>query len=154
MTFSLTHLFQADAAPTKARATGHTPDAGPTDLDALDIAAAMRAHQAWKEHLNKLLASDARDALDPLQVCRDDICILGKWINGPGQRRYHGLAAFERLCATHAEFHGAAASVLALAQQGRDIEAHEQLQRGSFARASLRIEADLAELFLNPGAAG
>ena len=123
--------------------------------NALDIPGAIAAHLAWKRRLEDFLASDCRDVLDPLHVCRDDQCSLGRWIHGLGAQRYAGNPGFQRLRATHADFHFAAARVVALAQGRRDAQAREEILRGEFAKTSIRIQSELAKLYVAPhGATG
>ncbi len=97
------------------------------------------------------MAHNVRDALDPLQVCRDDQCELWRWIYGEASRRFHALEGFRRLRITHADFHQAAARAVALAQQGQDEAAREEIAHGEFARTSVRIKSELAKLYLDLG---
>jgi hypothetical protein len=119
----LERLLGPNAAPARGMEAVATvpPVFRPTSQEvrnALDIPAAIAAHLAWKKRLEVFLGSDCRDVLDPLNVCRDDRCELGRWI--------HGLAA----------------------QARRDVQAYEEFRRGEFARASVRIQSELAKLYL------
>jgi len=129
------------------------PRAGPSSArvrQALDIPGAIAAHLAWKKRLEDYLQGDCRDILDPLHVCRDDQCPLGRWIHGLAAQRYGATPGFAVLRATHADFHYAAARVVMLAQAHRDDQAREEILRGEFARASVRIQSELAKLYLAP----
>lgn len=122
-----------------------------TSLDlGFDVNAAINAHMAWKKRLDDLLASqNGRDALDPLHVCRDDQCVLGKWIHGEIAIKLSESEDYHRLRAAHADFHQAAAKVITLVQSGRDDEARESLTTGEFARNSGRVKTELSRMYLD-----
>jgi hypothetical protein len=117
--------------------------------DTLDVHAAIQAHMAWKQRLEDLLATDSRDGLDPLHVCRDDQCQLGKWIHSDTAAPYVTSESYKQLRSAHADFHQAAAKVIILAQVGDDIQASEELHTGEFVRASARVKQALARIGLN-----
>jgi hypothetical protein len=149
----LERLLGPNAAPAREMeaAAAIAPVFRPTSQvvrNALDIPAAIAAHLAWKKRLEVFLGSDCRDVLDPLNVCRDDRCELGRWIHGLAAQRYGGVAGYHQLRAAHADFHCAAARIVMLAQARRDVQAYEEFRRGEFARASVRIQSELAKLYL------
>jgi chemoreceptor zinc-binding protein len=95
--------------------------------------AAMRAHTQWKARLNKAIETGSSEFL--VDVVRlDDRCDFGKWLHGQVGNSDPHYIEVKRL---HAEFHVAAASVLALAVGGRPAEAtaamaaHTPFARGS-----------------------
>lgn len=136
------------AAPAASPAAA--PDPSP-NRGGLNFESAIAAHMAWKKRLDDLLSSEARDVLDPLQVCRDDQCELGRWLHGPAATKYAGLEGYKRLRAVHADFHQAAARVVTLAQAGEDAAARDEIQRGAFAKCSVQVKAELAKLYLDIG---
>ncbi len=149
-------LFRDDpataAAPGAPAATGHAAPADqPPERDGLNFETAISAHMAWKKRLDDLLDADLRDVLDPLQVCRDDQCELGRWLHGPGALKHGQREGYQRLRAVHADFHQAAARVVTLAQAGQDAAAREEMTRGSFAKCSAQVKAELARLYLDIG---
>ena len=87
---------------------------GSAELAGLDFQAAIRAHHAWKERLDALLQERSREQMDPVAICRDDLCELGQWIHGGGRRVFGHLDVFEDLRRHHADFHLVAAEVVNL----------------------------------------
>lgn len=78
----------------------------------LDVISAVSAHQAWSGRLKNVLDGQSQETLDPSLVGRDDRCVLGKWIHGPGQQCCGHLPEFPTLKDKHAFFHRLAAEVL------------------------------------------
>jgi methyl-accepting chemotaxis protein len=87
--------------------------------DQLDVLGAIGAHQAWSGRLKNILEGRSKEAPDPTVVGRDDRCVLGKWIHGPGQRCCGHLEEFQRLLGRHAHFHRLASEVLSAHGAGR-----------------------------------
>ena len=78
----------------------------------LDVLGAVSAHQAWSGRLRNVLDGRSQEILDPAVVCKDDQCVLGKWIHGPGQKCCAHLSDFPVLRSKHGDFHRLAADVL------------------------------------------
>jgi len=62
----------------------------------------------------------SEEKLDPMAVCRDDQCALGKWIHGPALRHFHEDGTFHQLRTDHAQFHLIAGNVV------KHVQAHER----------------------------
>jgi methyl-accepting chemotaxis protein len=144
----LKKLFQTGHAPETDKA-GQNAVLESNNTHVLDVHAAIQAHMAWKQRLEDFLATDTRDSLDPLHVCRDDQCALGKWIHGDHAGRYVHTEAYRNLRTAHADFHQAAARVVILAQAGDDEHAREELNTGAFAKASSKVKRELARIGLD-----
>lgn len=143
---------QSDALDKELATQAVNFDSAVSQQSGLDFNAAINAHLAWKKRLDDLLTSpNGREALDPLHVCRDDQCDLGKWIHGNAARIYGTNESFSRLRKVHADFHQAAAKVITLAQAGKDEEAQEALHTGDFARNSNRVKTELSRMYLDLG---
>jgi methyl-accepting chemotaxis protein len=85
---------------------------------AVDFDAIIEAHNGWKQRLRQAIANDAEARkLQPDEVCKDNLCALGKWIYGAG-RKFEGDPEYGPLRHSHAEFHQCAADVIRLAQRG------------------------------------
>ena len=65
-------LYDSAAAPDSRRAD--------TLLAALDIDAAINAHERWKDRLMDYLEGRTTVGLDPAQVRRADQSALGRWL--------------------------------------------------------------------------
>ncbi len=78
----------------------------------LDVLGAVSAHQTWSGRLKNVLDGHSQETLDPSVVGRDDRCVLGKWIHGPGQQCCGHLPDFPTLKDKHAFFHRLAAEIL------------------------------------------
>jgi hypothetical protein len=105
---------------------------------------ALVAHGAWKVRLAQAIESGASES-SPEAVRKDNQCVLGKWLYGeisPALKRDEHYEAVRRL---HAEFHVAAAAVLALALEGRKGDAQAAMQSGqAFGRASTQLTLALS----------
>lgn len=117
-----------------------------TDIkDEINIHEAMNAHVNWKVRLQKYIDGKSDEQLDPMLVCRDDQCSLGKWIHGPATKHFHADKAFHTLRSDHAQFHYVAANVIRYMQEG-DKAGAEALMKGEYAKVSHRVIKMLNEL--------
>ncbi len=116
-------------------------------VEGLDFADVLIAHQRWKVRLNRCIAGTSDERLDPAIVCRDDHCVLGKWINGPGAEKFGRVPVFSELRTAHTQFHFIAGEVLWAAQNGETGEAQNKLET-TFSRSSAMVQKHLASLFL------
>ncbi len=96
-------------APASHAAATHASD---VDFDAI-----IDAHQAWKQKLRSAIGGGEEKNLNPDDVCKDNLCALGKWIYGAGKEYAH-IPEYEPLRHTHADFHMCAADILRHAQTG------------------------------------
>ena len=114
----------------------------------LDFRTAIEAHQRWKSRLLERLEGRSDEKLDWRVVCRDDQCPLGQWLHGAGAAKLGEQPLFQALRGTHADFHHAAGEIVQLADGGETGRATEELQRGRYARLSLKVQGQLAQLYL------
>lgn len=128
-------------------ASASAPDKG-AELAGLNFKQAVDAHMKWKTRLETYIAGSSTEDLKVETVCRDDQCVLGKWIYSEGGRRFGFSDTFGDMRQNHAHFHRAAGEVLASAQAGRKDEALRLLHRGDYGRASERVKVALAKLFV------
>ncbi len=106
---------------------------------------ALAAHAQWKARLKSAIQS-GRSEFTADSVARDDRCDFGKWL-------YTGISPatklsphYARCRELHAQFHAAAAEVLALAVAGRTAEAETKLGVGSpFAAASAAVTREIMD---------
>ncbi len=117
------------------------------EIAGLDFVDVMVAHQKWKGRLQRCVDGTSEEKLDHAVVCRDDQCVLGKWINGPGSQKFGYSPNFSTLRTEHTRFHFIAGEVVWAAQSGRHEEAREKL-RTVFSKSSARVQQLLATLFL------
>ncbi|MDP2833647.1 MAG: methyl-accepting chemotaxis protein [Pseudomonadota bacterium] len=89
----------------------------PSHASDVDFDAIIDAHQAWKQKLRSAIGGGEERKLNPNDICKDNLCALGKWIYGAGKEFEH-VAEYEPLRHTHAEFHVCAADILRQAQKG------------------------------------
>ncbi|MGB0468259.1 MAG: CZB domain-containing protein [Pontibacterium sp.] len=116
----------------------------------LNFRTAIEAHQKWKARLQAVLNEDSAEALSVETLSRDDLCVLGKWIHGEGEKQFGDEPLFVKLRQDHARFHTCAGVVLQKAQSGSEDdkqEAQTVLSRGDYASASQEVIMDLAELY-------
>jgi hypothetical protein len=60
------------------------------------------------------------DSLNPDEVCKDDQCILGKWIHGEGSS-LSANSEYRLLKEAHAGFHREAAEIIRRAKRGEKV---------------------------------
>lgn len=125
-----------------------TRDASVADstlLAALDIDAAINAHERWKAHLLDYLEGRTTRGLDPAEVRRGDRSALGRWLHGVGRDVLGHHPAYELLLARHQFFHEQAAQLVECAQQGEWDKAVQVLQ-GGYRYGSSQVVLLLKEL--------
>jgi len=113
--------------------------------DEINIMDAINAHIKWKIRLEKYLDGTSEEKLDAKIVCRDDQCVLGKWIHGPALTHFQEDDGFKTLRADHAQFHVVAGKVVTNVQ-ANDKVAAEALMKGEYMIASRKVVHDLTEL--------
>jgi hypothetical protein len=102
------------------------------------IDAAIITHDEWKARLLAAIESGSSQ-LRPETVRADQLCEFGTWFHSLGPE-FRGSLHYERVGALHAQFHEAAARVLALALAGRGVQALTSLEFGSeYIRASVLL---------------
>ncbi|MEW5769275.1 MAG: CZB domain-containing protein [Pseudomonadota bacterium] len=122
------------------------PDAGV--VAGLDFKGAINAHMAWKVRLEKCINDTSEEELHVDVVSRDDQCVLGKWIHGPGGERFGHLREFQEMKMEHMRFHLGAGDVLACCQAGDKEGAMDKLRAGDYTRASARVKLHLSRLYV------
>ena len=93
----------------------------------------IQAHHNWKVRLKAFLAGSG-PALAADSAAADNLCALGKWMYGPGQRAAD-LEEYRQLRQAHAGFHRLAGQVVRLHQAG-DTAGANRLLEGEFQRAT------------------
>ncbi|MFN4118390.1 CZB domain-containing protein [Acidovorax sp.] len=116
-----------------------------TLLAALDIDAAINAHERWKDRLMDYLEGRTTYGVDPALVRRDTHSALGRWLHGVGGELLGDQPAFALLLARHRYFHEQAASLVELAQHGEWDKA-VQVLNGGYRYGSSQVVLLLKEL--------
>ncbi len=117
-----------------------------TDSSQLNFMGAIEAHVRWKVRLEAYINGTNQEHLDPDVVCRDDQCVLGKWIYGSGGEKYGNHPMFPVLKQTHMNFHRSAGDIIRTVDAGDREKARTMLNSGDYARHSHRVKSDLARL--------
>jgi len=115
-------------------------------LSGLNLQEVLGAHMAWKEKLTRTLNGTSTERYDVATVSQDTLCVLGKWLYGPGKKNYSHLAEYEALRKIHADFHVCAGEVLVEFEKGDKLKA-EKILKGTFREASNLIQLELVSLF-------
>jgi methyl-accepting chemotaxis protein len=115
----------------------------------LDFLDAITAHQKWKTRLSNYVAATSNEKLDYRQICRDDQCVLGKWINGQGGVMYGHIPTFSQLKMTHAQFHLAASAIVKLTDEGDVDQAKVALRQGDYSKHSVKVQGLISALYVN-----
>lgn len=111
----------------------------------INISDAIAAHMKWKGRLQSYLDGTSEEKLDPMVICRDDQCVLGKWIHGPALNYFHNDEGFHKLRSDHANFHFVAGNVVKKVQES-DMSGADMLMKNDYAQASREVIRDLTEL--------
>jgi Chemoreceptor zinc-binding domain len=133
----------ADAAPEMTAAEKKAMVVG-----GLDFMDAITAHQKWKSRLTSYVAATSTEKLDYRLICRDDQCVLGKWINGQGSQTYGHVPVFSQLKMTHAQFHLAASAIVQLTDEGHTEQARLALRQGDYSKHSVKVQGLISSLYI------
>ena len=123
-----------------------TFDKGQEEFAGLNLKQVLDAHLAWNDRLTKYLDGTSTENLDVHQIAPDNLCILGKWIYGPGGKQFSEKQEFKDLRDTHKEFHLTAGQVLVEHNQG-NRQAANQLLASKFRALSGKIQLNLVRLY-------
>lgn len=113
--------------------------------DEINLMEAVEAHISWKLRLQRYLDGKSDETLDPMVICRDDQCNLGKWIHGPALKHFHDVEPFHLLRADHAQFHYVAANIVK-SVQANDRSSAEAIFHGEYQQISHKVVIELTEL--------
>lgn len=111
----------------------------------INIMDAINAHVIWKIRLERYLNGTSDENLDPNIICRDDQCVLGKWIHGPALKHFSDDNGFVALRDDHAKFHIVVGKVVSNVQ-ANDKAAADALMKGDYMAASRKVVNALTEL--------
>lgn len=78
---------------------------------------AIVAHVKWKVRLMQFVDGLSSEKFESANVCKDNLCTLGKWIYGEGSC-YQSLPGYQVLAQEHAKFHHCAADVVKAVEVG------------------------------------
>jgi hypothetical protein len=111
----------------------------------INLMDAINGHVKCKVHLQNYLEGTSKEQLDPMVICLDDRCVLGKWIHGPAFKHFHEHPSFYQLRAFHAQMHVIAGNVI------KHVLANERtaamaLMEEKYKEASRKVVKALAEL--------
>lgn len=115
-----------------------------------DFNSAKKAHIDWKMKLTKYLEKPD-GSIDHNIVCRDNACVLGKWIHGDDSVAYRNIAPalFDSLRDSHADFHKCAGDVVLLINQNNSKGAEKLLSSdGKYISISDRTVSLIEEMRL------
>lgn len=113
--------------------------------EVINVYDAVLAHSAWKRRLLEYLEGRSKENLVPEKVGVDYLCVLGKWIHGPGKAEFGNDPTFITLVEEHAKFHVQAAKVIEAQQAGNTQQAMEILG-GNFYEQSRKTVNCLTKL--------
>ena len=117
------------------------------EVGGLNFMEAITAHQKWKSRLTSYLAGSSTEKLDYRVICRDNQCVLGKWINGQGGDTYGHMPVFSQLKMVHSQFHLAAASIVQLVDDGNSEQARLAL-RQDYSKHSVKVQGLISTLYV------
>jgi Chemoreceptor zinc-binding domain len=116
------------------------------ELAGLNLKQVLDAHMAWRVRLEAVLNGTSKERLEVAQISPDNLCVLGKWLYGPGKVSLGTTPQYEVLRNTHLTFHQMAGKILADFNRG-DKSGAERLLNRDFRRLSDRIQLELVRLY-------
>jgi methyl-accepting chemotaxis protein len=105
---------------------------------------AIAAHIKWKLRLNQFIDGSSTEKLESATVCKDNQCVLGKWIYGDGQK-YETTVHYGVLVSKHANFHRCAGAVVKKVEEN-DKAGATSLLKGEFAVAAQETVTAIMDL--------
>ena len=117
-------------------------------MGGIDFRNAIEIHAKWKLRLKNYIEGNSNEDLKIEVISRDDQCMLGKWLHDEGRAKYGNVKEFLELIELHREFHQCAGQVLRQAQSGQQKRALEMIESGAYAKASVKVSSQIAQLYL------
>jgi len=105
---------------------------------------AIAAHIKWKVRLTQFIDGTSTETLSSANVCKDNLCDLGKWIYGEGAK-FKAAGHYQDLVKKHANFHVCAGDIVKKVESGDKAGAKTALG-GPFAGASKETVAAIMEV--------
>lgn len=121
-------------------------DKGEEEFAGLNLQEVLNAHLAWNDRLKNYLDGTSDEKLDVNQIAPDNLCVLGKWIYGPGEKQFAKLKEFTELKQTHNVFHRTAGQIVQEFANGNASNA-VSLLKGKFRSLSNQIQLNLITLY-------
>ncbi|MDP1733856.1 MAG: CZB domain-containing protein [Sulfuritalea sp.] len=110
----------------------------------MDFDDAIAAHIKWKVRLSQFIDGTGAEHLNSTDVCKDNLCDLGKWIHGEGTA-FKAAPHYQDLVGKHAHFHVCAAEIVRKVEGGDKAGAKAALG-GPFVGASRATVAAIMTL--------
>lgn len=113
----------------------------------LNFRTAIDAHAKWKARLSRYVEGTSTEILHAETICKDNECVLGKWIYGAGQKQYGKNPLFENLRIEHRRFHECACEVIKEVDNGNQEKASNLLHSGQYSQTSMHVVKLLGKLY-------
>jgi methyl-accepting chemotaxis protein len=124
-------------------AAGKVPSGVPAS--GLDYESVIAAHAKWKTRFRSAISR--QEAIDAVDVGRDDRCALGRWIYSSGKGIFAHQPMFQRLIQEHKQFHQCAGEVANAINQKRFEAAMRMIDHQSkFMAASNAVVGTLGRM--------
>ncbi|MBN8426173.1 MAG: CZB domain-containing protein [Xanthomonadales bacterium] len=111
--------------------------------DGPDFEAMINMHRDWKNRLLDFLRRKG-EPLVAAEVSKDNVCALGEWLHGPGQR-FAQYEEYAELVKDHAEFHRHAGKVISEFEKGH-MQVAQSLLDHDFSDATARTLTGIRKL--------
>jgi methyl-accepting chemotaxis protein len=108
-----------------------------------DFEAMINVHRDWKNRLLDFLRRKG-EPLVAAEVSKDNVCALGEWLHGPGQR-FAQYEEYAELVKDHAEFHKHAGKVISEFEKGH-MQVAQSLLDHDFSDATARTLTGIRKL--------
>ena len=116
------------------------------DMQELDFNAVAHAHADWKNKLRH--AIDNHEEVDADTLCKDNVCMFGKWLYDDATKKtMGGVEAYESCREIHAIFHKEAGKIAVEINRQNYAKAHDMLKSSTpYWQASTDVALSLHEL--------
>jgi hypothetical protein len=106
---------------------------------------ALQKHAAWK--INFRTAINRHQAIDAVNIERDNCCVLGQWLYGDGKSKFGSKPEFQSLLDKHKAFHVEAGKVCQMINSQHYDDAERALSPQSpYAAASNAVTSALVTM--------
>jgi methyl-accepting chemotaxis protein len=111
----------------------------------MNLQGAILAHAEWKVTFRGAIAN--KEKLNASNICVDNACPLGQWLQGEGKVAHDKLDSYGKCVKKHAAFHNEAGKIAAAINAGKYTEAEAMMAGGTpYAIASTELGTAIVEL--------
>lgn len=93
----------------------------------MDFDKAIQAHIQWKQKLYNCISSQSIGDLNSSNICKDNLCDLGKWLHGNQPEKVVQDTTFKEIVEKHKRFHEIAGGIVKRVENSETLDADKEL---------------------------